>query len=133
MALYYNSDYEQIQTLEDLKKEFAELKADGSTESETFPEYLKNCTSKNGALEQINTHICDGYDIVHIIGGPYVDVAFIKDEDGIWFLEMWENVHCRDLVEWLNNPDNSASGTSSGSYETLEEALKDYNEIFERG
>lgn len=43
----------EIITIAELEAEYNELYATGETETETFSGYLKNCTSKNGTLEEI--------------------------------------------------------------------------------
>ena len=50
---YYDIETEEIITEEDLEKEYNDLKKTGDTEAATFNDYLINCTSKNGTLEEI--------------------------------------------------------------------------------
>ena len=53
MKKYYDIETEEIITEEDLEKEYNDLKKTGDTEAATFNDYLINCTSKNGTLEEI--------------------------------------------------------------------------------
>lgn len=52
MRYYYDDCTESIITLEDVKASYDSLVAEGSIfpEEETFPDFLKNCLSKNGSL-----------------------------------------------------------------------------------
>lgn len=43
----------EILTISELEKEYNELYNANETETENFFDYLKNCLSKNGTLEQI--------------------------------------------------------------------------------
>ena len=51
MIKYKDSETDEILTLEDLQKEYQELKSEGNTEAETFNDYLQNCLE--GTLEEI--------------------------------------------------------------------------------
>ena len=53
MKLYIDTESNSIITEAELKTEFEALKAeDPETYNYTFSEYLNNCTSKNGFLEE---------------------------------------------------------------------------------
>jgi hypothetical protein len=43
----------EVLTLADLEKEYKFLFSAGETEANSFSDYLKNCTSKNGTLERL--------------------------------------------------------------------------------
>lgn len=43
----------EVLTLADLEKEYNSLFLAGETETESFSDYLINCTSKNGTLERL--------------------------------------------------------------------------------
>ena len=51
MIKYKDSETDEILTLEDLQKEYQELKSEGKKEAETFNDYLQNCLE--GTLEEI--------------------------------------------------------------------------------
>ena len=53
MTKYMDCETGEIISREDLEKEYEILKKDRETEAETFLEYLKNVTSKNGTLKEI--------------------------------------------------------------------------------
>ena len=54
MRKFYDVDRDEIITIQQLGKEYAEIKAVGGTDSETFDEYIINClTYNNGTLEEI--------------------------------------------------------------------------------
>ena len=54
MKLYRDTENGEILTEAQLKEEFEVLKAEEpETYNYTFKEYLKNCTSKNGFLEEV--------------------------------------------------------------------------------
>ena len=50
---YRDIETGEILTLAELEREFAELKANGETETETFAGYMRNCCGKNGTLEEV--------------------------------------------------------------------------------
>ena len=58
MEKYFNRENYSIITEKQLKAEYEAIKADGGTDAQTFAEYVKNCTSKNGALEPIRMVLC---------------------------------------------------------------------------
>lgn len=49
--MFWDTEAEEIISLNQLKHEFKELKKDGNTEAKNFQEYLNNCLHKNGTLE----------------------------------------------------------------------------------
>lgn len=54
MKLYHDTESGELITLEQLKKEYEELKATGDTEAETFEIYFRNCTTREGGtLEEV--------------------------------------------------------------------------------
>ena len=54
MRKFYDVDRDEIITIQQLEKEYAEIKAIGGTDSETFNKYIINClTYNNGTLEEI--------------------------------------------------------------------------------
>lgn len=54
MRKFYDVDRDEVITIEQLEKEYNEIKAIGGTDSETFDEYIVNCqTRNNGTLEEI--------------------------------------------------------------------------------
>ena len=56
--LFYDSNSEQIITLEELKQEYILLKKNHETESESFDIFLENCLTKNnGTLDIISSDI----------------------------------------------------------------------------
>ena len=48
---WFLTDYE-------LEEEFNELKEKGETDAETYTDYVRNCTSKNGTLRQCDNMFC---------------------------------------------------------------------------
>ena len=46
-----------IWTAEEIEFHYGELKADGDTEADTFADYLKNCTDKDGTLTEVKRNI----------------------------------------------------------------------------
>ncbi len=58
MRKFYDVDRDETITIEQLEKEYNEIKAIGGTDSETFDEYIINClTYNNGTLEEIKEMI----------------------------------------------------------------------------
>ena len=54
MRKFYDVDRDEVITIEQLEKEYNEVKAVGDTDSKTFDEYVVNCqTYNNGTLEEI--------------------------------------------------------------------------------
>ena len=53
MRYYRDIETKEIISETELEKEFETLRKNGETETETFVDYIKNCTSKNGTLERI--------------------------------------------------------------------------------
>lgn len=54
MRTFYDTEYDEYITFEQLEKEYEELKAKRETEAETFGDYVSNCmTYNNGTLEEI--------------------------------------------------------------------------------
>ena len=49
---YYDENSETVMTPEEIRKSYEELKKDGDTEAETFSDYLRNATDKNGSLTE---------------------------------------------------------------------------------
>jgi len=49
---YYDENSETVMTPEEIRKSYEELKRAGDTESETFSDYLRNATDKNGSLTE---------------------------------------------------------------------------------
>ena len=47
----HDTEYEKFYTLSEVESLYNELFRNGETELETFKDYLKDCTSKNGILE----------------------------------------------------------------------------------
>lgn len=58
MQKYLDRENERIITEKQLKAEYEEIRADGGTDAETFEQYIKNCTDKNGTLEPIRMTLC---------------------------------------------------------------------------
>ena len=55
MRLYRDTENGNVLTESQLKAEFETLKANEPTTYDyTFSQYIKNCTSKNGFLEEVN-------------------------------------------------------------------------------
>ena len=54
MKKYLDVDRGKIYTRDELYKEFEILRLNRETDAETFGQYLNNCLSKNGSLEEIN-------------------------------------------------------------------------------
>lgn len=50
---FYDTETETIITEDELLTEWATLYATGETECNTFLTYVRECTSKNGTLEEI--------------------------------------------------------------------------------
>lgn len=66
--------------------------------------------------------ICDGQWIVAILtedDNYTVDAVVILDEeeDSLWWYHPWSRVSKNDIVAFMNDPENSADGTSCGSFE----------------
>ena len=56
---FIDNETNEIITIEELKAEYKELKANNETEAENFTDYLQNCTDKNGTLREIkNLMVC---------------------------------------------------------------------------
>ena len=56
--LFYDSEIEQIISLEELKQEYTLLKKNHETESESFDIFIENCLSENnGTLDIITSDI----------------------------------------------------------------------------
>lgn len=51
--VYHDTESGEILTEDQLRQEFAVLKANNETEAETFGQYIINCISKNGTLEVV--------------------------------------------------------------------------------
>lgn len=51
--VYHDTESGEILTEDQLRQEFAVLKANGETDADTFCQYLRNCISKNGTLEVV--------------------------------------------------------------------------------
>ena len=49
----YRDEYGYIITEEELRDEFEFFRKRGETEAKNFVEYVRNCTDKNGTLEEI--------------------------------------------------------------------------------
>lgn len=49
----FRDEEENIITLEELESEYRQLKESGDTESESFEDYIENCTDKNGMLTEV--------------------------------------------------------------------------------
>lgn len=50
---FIDNETNEIITIEELKAEYEQLKANNETETENFTDYLQNCTDKNGTLTEI--------------------------------------------------------------------------------
>ena len=53
VTMYRDTETGELISREKLKDEYTALRAAGETESESFAEYVENCTSKNGTLEVV--------------------------------------------------------------------------------
>lgn len=53
MKTFYDIETETIITESELMESFEALREDGETDCETFAEYVRECTGKNGSLEEI--------------------------------------------------------------------------------
>lgn len=47
----YDEEYDKYLSIEDVEKEYNELKKSGETEAENFNDYLENITGKNGTCK----------------------------------------------------------------------------------
>lgn len=57
---FIDNETNEIITIEELKEEYKQLKANNETETENFADYLQNCTDKNGTLREIkNLLVCE--------------------------------------------------------------------------
>ena len=54
IKMYEDNEWGEILTEDELKKEYYQLKRSGDTEAETYEDYVRNCTDKNGTLTRIN-------------------------------------------------------------------------------
>ena len=50
---YRDTENGAIYTADELRAMWEELARDGETDAETFADYIKNCTDKNGFLERM--------------------------------------------------------------------------------
>lgn len=50
---YHDIYTDEVFTISELEAIYNDLRANGETEAETFRDYFRNCTDKNGALEAI--------------------------------------------------------------------------------
>lgn len=50
----YDEEYDRYFTLEEMRKEYEELKKSGETEAESFNDYIENITGKNGTCKIVN-------------------------------------------------------------------------------
>lgn len=53
MRKFKDIETNEILTIEELEKEYNELYSNNETETDNFGDYLSNCLSKNGTLEEI--------------------------------------------------------------------------------
>ena len=54
MRTFYDTEYDEYITFEQLDREYAELKASRQTEAESLKDYISNCmTYNNGTLEEV--------------------------------------------------------------------------------
>lgn len=53
MRRFLDIETEEVITIAELEKEYNILFATGETETDNFTDYLRNCLSKNGTLEEI--------------------------------------------------------------------------------
>ena len=53
MRTFFDIESEETLTIVELEAEYNELKANNETEAETFADYLTNCLSKNGTLQEV--------------------------------------------------------------------------------
>ena len=53
MRFFYDFEHDEVLTLTQLEAEYKELKEAGETEAETFKDYLTNCLSNDGCLEEL--------------------------------------------------------------------------------
>lgn len=51
--IVYDSEHDQYLTMDEVKKEYENLKESGETEAENFDDYLENITEKNGTCKII--------------------------------------------------------------------------------
>ncbi len=49
--MFYDTEHDTYISLADLEQEYNELSAAGGTDCETFAQYIKEVTGKNGTLE----------------------------------------------------------------------------------
>lgn len=56
MRRFYDTESGEILTETELQMEFEILRDSGEIISETFAEYYRNCTGKNGTLIEINNY-----------------------------------------------------------------------------
>lgn len=70
---FYDSEEDKVYSLEELSRIYVELKEDGCIEDdETFSEWLNNCTSKNGSLDEISNNSLKDY-VKEFYGKSYND------------------------------------------------------------
>ena len=54
---FYNSEHDEFLSEIKLYREYEECKKYDSTESDTFREYISNCTSRNGVLDIVSAKV----------------------------------------------------------------------------
>ena len=81
---YRDTETGEVYTEEQIKAEFERLKAsDPETYNYSFTQYLRNCTSKNGFLEEYSMMVCEHclYGIESHEGSMWKKVCYVDEFD----------------------------------------------------
>lgn len=58
---FYDAEEDKVYTLAELSRVFVDIQQDGNTEAESFTDWLRNATDKNGALDEITNDSLEDY------------------------------------------------------------------------
>ena len=119
MRLFRDIETDKFYTIEELETEFNELKANNETEMETFEDYLKECTSKNGTLEEMPSEWFEGIENNEVLSLDWNITPYyrVNDSEDIFSITLFSN---------FQDYNNNVNGSKAYSFiMTLDKRVED--------
>ena len=117
-VMIYDSEYDQYLTVDDVKKEYEDLKNNGEIEAEDFNDYIENITGKNGTCQIVRKiNMTDEQKKLHrmAIEGDEYDRSEISEN---------ENSHLMTLEMLVDDEDEMVRGGVASNPNTTPEMLE---------
>ena len=74
---FYDAEEDKVYTLAELSRIYVDIQQDGNTEAESFADWLRNVTDKNGSLDEITNNDLQGWLTYHSLHSSDADLPVI--------------------------------------------------------